>query len=312
MRRPAIKELPQPPSGATGWPWDVESRPVADRMPDGCPWPKIAIVTPSLNQGQFIEKTIRSVLLQGYPDLEYIIMDGGSTDGSCEIIKRYEKWLTHWQSAPDRGQSNAINMGFALAQGNILAWLNSDDHYCPNALSQVAESAAHQKNFSAIVGACRQVDEVYGRTSLILPRRLTRQDIVPWYFGENQIAQPSCFMMAWAVKKAGPFREDLHYVFDYEYWLRLLEFGPFYKLEKCLSEILVHPGVKPLQNPGKAFAELIRVMFEKGHQDVACSILETAWDRKHQMETLVRSLKSKLPRPVTGVIIRWFKRLKWL
>jgi len=157
-----------------------------------------------------------------------------------------------------------------------------------------------------------QVDEVYGRKSLILPQRLNRQDIAPWYFGEDQIAQPSCFMMAWAVRKAGPMREDLHYVFDYEYWLRLLEIGPFYRLEECLSEILVHPGVKPLKNPGKAFAELIRVMFEKGHQDVACSILETAWDRKHQIEKLIHALKSKLPHPVTAVITRGLKRINWL
>ena len=312
MRCPSIKELPQPLAGKSGWPWTVESTPLPDRRPEEAPWLKFIIVTPSLNQAPFIEKTIRSVLLQGYPNLEYIIMDGGSTDGSVEIIKKYEKWISHWQSGPDKGQSHAINTGFGFVEGDILAWLNSDDHYCANALTHVAESAAHLKNFSAIVGACRQVDEVYKRTSLILPRRLDRQDIAPWYFGENQIAQPSCFMMSWAVKKAGPLREDLHYVFDYEYWLRLLEFGPFYRLEECLSQILVHPGVKPLQNPGKAFAELIRVMFEKGHQDAACSILETIWDRKNQIEELIRVLKNKLPHPVTEVITRGLKRIKWL
>ncbi len=312
MRCPAIEELPQPPPGKTGWPWDTESTPLPDKTPDGVPWPKISIVTPSLNQGAFIEKTIRSVLLQGYPDLEYIIMDGGSTDGSVEIIKKYKKWLRHWQSAPDIGQSDAINMGFAHAEGEILAWLNSDDHYCPDALSHVAKAADDLNHISAIVGACRQEDDVYKRSSFILPERLTRKDIAPWYFGDNQIAQPSCFMMAWAVKKAGPLREDLHYVFDYEYWLRLLDIAPFIRVEECLSEITVHSGIKPILSPGKSFSELIRVMFEAGHSDVACSILESIWERKTKLEQLLYKLKHLLPHSIFEAVASLLRRLRWL
>ena len=100
-------------------------------MPDGRPWPRMSIVTPSYNQGQFIEETIRSVLLQSYPDLEYIVIDGGSTDESVEIIKKYVEWLAFWVSEPDRGQSDAINKGLTISKGDFLAYLNSDDAYRP-------------------------------------------------------------------------------------------------------------------------------------------------------------------------------------
>jgi len=120
MRCPRLKDLPSPPHGKKGWPWTEETPPLPDTMPDGRPWPRISIVTPSYNQAEFIEETIRSVLLQGYPDIEYIIIDGGSTDGSVKIIKKYEPWLTYWVSEPDRGQSHAINKGMKRATGEIL------------------------------------------------------------------------------------------------------------------------------------------------------------------------------------------------
>ena len=310
MRCPTIREIPPPRSEKSGWPWDWESTPLPERKADDSPWPKISIVTPSFNQGPFIEETIRSVLLQGYPDIEYIIMDGGSTDGSLEIIKKYEKWLSHWHSGPDKGQSNAINRGFEIAKGDIFAWLNSDDHYCPDALKRVAIASRDLRNTSAVVGSCRQIDHVYKRTSIILPRSLSREALIPWYFGENQIAQPSCFMAAWAVKKAGPIREDLHYVFDYEYWLRLVVLAPFLRLEECLSEISVHPGIKPLQSPGKSFAELIRVMFKTGNEDVAKTILESTWERKHRLEEILFKANRVIPAPLFDAALRIFRRIR--
>jgi cellulose synthase/poly-beta-1,6-N-acetylglucosamine synthase-like glycosyltransferase len=129
MRCPTLNELTSPPADKTGWPWTEESPLLPDKMEGDCDWPKISIVTPSYNQGRFIEETIRSVLLQGYPNLEYIIIDGGSTDNSVEIINKYEPWLTYWVSEPDRGQSHGINKGFEKATCEVFGWLNSDDYF---------------------------------------------------------------------------------------------------------------------------------------------------------------------------------------
>ena len=133
LQCPQLSELPRAPSGKTGWPWTEESRRLPVSRYEGHPWPRISVITPSFNQGEFIEETIRSVLLQGYPDLEYLILDGGSTDNSIEIIKKYSTWLTYWVSEPDSGQSDAINRGLKRASGDFSTWINSDDMLCKNA-----------------------------------------------------------------------------------------------------------------------------------------------------------------------------------
>src|SRR5579862_8034570 len=131
-----LASLPPPPPGRTGWPWTVEtSPPVAANA-----WPRITIVTPSYQQAAYVEETLRSVLLQNYPALEYIVIDGGSSDGSANLIERYASRLAYWHSQRDHGQADAINQGFDRATGEIVGWLNSDDFLLPGALFAVAQA----------------------------------------------------------------------------------------------------------------------------------------------------------------------------
>jgi len=152
------REIPSPPAGKTGWPW-VEATEIRETELGTVDWPRITVVTPSYNQGQFLEATIRSILLQGYPNLEYMIIDGGSTDNSVEIIQKYDKFLAYWVSESDRGQTHAINKGFRRATGALIAWQNSDDFYSPHALFAAAKAVLEFPEKSVLHGYVNFVDE---------------------------------------------------------------------------------------------------------------------------------------------------------
>jgi glycosyltransferase involved in cell wall biosynthesis len=218
MKCPTIQELPSPPSGKTGWPWTEGSLagPLV-RMKSGL-CPKISIVTPSYNQGRFIEETIRSVLLQGYPNLEYVIMDGGSTDDTVEIIRKYEPWLTHWTSEKDHGQSHAINKGWSLAKGEIVAWINSDDTYAAGSFEKVAEYFLTQPSVAMVYGDCNIIDEKGSFAKSCPTTEFNLKDLVSnkWF-----IPQQATFIRRNALDAVGGIREDLHLVMDWEFWLRI-------------------------------------------------------------------------------------------
>ena len=159
MRCPTLRDLPLPPPGKTGWPWTEESARLPPSRPDGPRWPRITIVTPSFNQSQFLEATIRSILLQGYPDLEYFVLDGGSTDGSVATIRRYAPWITSWVSEPDGGQSVAINRGLERGSGLYATWINSDDMLCRDALVSHASRIGFRADPDTVyVGQCVYID----------------------------------------------------------------------------------------------------------------------------------------------------------
>lgn len=214
MRCPSLADIPSPLLNQTGWMWDKESPQLPDTMPDGYPFPRITIVTPSYNQGPFIEATIRSVLLQGYPNLEYIIIDGGSDDNSVEIIRKYEPWLAYWVSEEDRGQANAINKGFSRATGSIYAYLNSDDLYEPGALQACALAFSAGQQWLAGKVRCWQEGVGYWPFPELPGKNFSR------WFLSCPIAQAGCFWSANLHSEVGPFNEDLNYIIDYEFWLR--------------------------------------------------------------------------------------------
>src|SRR5208282_5024410 len=144
MRCPQLAQLPAPPPGRSGWPWTEESPELDDRMPGGGEWPRISIVTPSYNQGHFIEETIRAILLQGYPNLEYLISEDCSVDNTITVVRKYEKWLTLLVAEKNGGMSKAINRAWPKTTGEIVTWISSDDVYLPGAFHRAA--VAYRQN----------------------------------------------------------------------------------------------------------------------------------------------------------------------
>lgn len=189
-------------------------------------FPRITIITPSYNQADFLEETIRSVLDQRYPDMEYMVVDGGSTDGSVEIIRRYQDRLAWWISEKDRGQTDAINKGLRRATGEWIAYLNSDDVYLPGALSRLAEEIARRPEAGWFAGACL----FFGRQSnaYILPADIPSRRTA--WFDHNPIWQPAVFWHRRMQERYGLFEENFHFCMDYEFWLRMVAGG-----ERCMA-----------------------------------------------------------------------------
>ena len=198
----------------------------ARRLPeraDGSAWPKITIVTPSYNQGQFIEETIRSIILQGYPNLEYLVLDGGSTDQTVEIVRKYEPWIDFWVSEADGGQSAAINRGLRMGTGSHAAWINSDDLLCQHALTD--HLLKHQLQPDLVhIGDCVNLDAAgnarythRGAVHSLLD--LVRVEAV-WRSGGYICQQEVLFPLPLAMSVGG-LDEDDHYAMDYELWGRL-------------------------------------------------------------------------------------------
>ncbi len=241
--------------------------------------PKISIVTPSYNQGKYLEKTILSVIEQGYPNLEYIIIDGGSTDESVEIIRKYEQHLAYWVSEPDRGQSHGINKGFERATGEIFGWLNSDDWYHPGALKTVGETFAANPDAGAVVGAGDMVYEETGNIVLIEAFPVTIESLCRSVLGQY-FMQPSCFFtkMAWA--QAGPLDESLHLAMDTDLWLSIATKYRFATISQNLSTTLVHPCAKTTARAAESYADGLLVIDRRGGHGEA----------REQLVTLIREL----------------------
>jgi glycosyltransferase involved in cell wall biosynthesis len=186
-------------------------------------WPRISVITPSYNQGEFIEETIRSILNQNYPNLEYLVVDGGSTDNTIDILRKYEDKIDWWVSEPDRGQSHAINKGLARATGEIINWINSDDLLFPGALTSIAEAYTnHDGKVHLITGAHARITKDGRILRISSPPSgraiMAKSFIIP-------IGQQSSFFTREAINLSGPLREDLHAIMDMDLYYRILTMG---------------------------------------------------------------------------------------
>ena len=219
----------------------------------------VSVITPSLNQGKLIERTIQSVLSQRFPELEYVVFDGGSTDGTIEILKRYDGEMV-WVSEKDKGQTNAVNKGILATSGEIIGWLNSDDIYFPGALKMACEYFELHPEADIIYGKAYHIDE---RDQIIEPY-LTQS----WNFDDLKnvcyICQPSVFFRRRVVKKFGLLAESLHYCMDYEYWLRLGGGGAkFFYLDYFLAGSRFYSNTKTLRNRIEVHMEINSMMRER-------------------------------------------------
>ena len=246
--------------------------------------PKISIVTPSFNQGQYIEKTIKSVISQNYPNLEYIIIDGGSNDSSVDIIKKYSNHISYWISKPDNGQSDAINKGFSKATGDILGWLNSDDYYHKGTFDEIVKTI-DTKNPQLIFGNCQYYNEKTDEFWV--------SDVIAKYnsfklpFDYNYLIQPSTFWTKKLWNVTGPLNDKYHYGFDWEWFIRASKYCNFVPNPMVFSTYLYHKSNKSTVGGLDRNQELLSILTKNGFNEYRITI-EKMLHNRASIEKVVR------------------------
>lgn len=232
---------------------------------------KVSIITPSYNQAGFLEQTIRSVLGQNYPDLEYFIIDGGSTDGSVEVIQKYAGQLTWWVSEPDRGQAEAINKGFRKASGDIIAWLNSDDVYAPGAVRKAAEYLSTNPQIGLVYGNAVSFDQD--------GRPLNDLEFENWGLeglaAFNIICQPAVFFRRELLETTGYLDENYHMLLDHHLWLRIARITRIHHVPEVWAFARHHPGAKNVAQAQKFSEEAYKILdWMQSQPDLARIIMD--------------------------------------
>ena len=252
--------------------------------------PKVSIVTPSFNQAPFLEQTLRSVLEQDYPNLEYIVIDGGSTDGSLEIIHKYADRLAYWQSQPDQGQTDAINQGFARASGEILAWLNSDDLLLPGAVSAAVRALQAHPEAAMVYGDALLIN-AEGKTIGKFPAAQT--DYRKLRRGYVHIPQQASFFRADLWRQVAPLDVSFYFAMDYDLWVRLAALAPLVYVPQLWAAFRLHGEAKSIAADDRCWPEMLRVHYRDGGK-VLSPIVFKYWLRKLASPLLMHRRKKQM------------------
>ena len=248
--------IPDPPrADLRGWPWEDAGE---DADAAGAAAPLISIVIPSYNQGEYIEETIRSIVMQRYPKFEIIVIDGGSTDSTLEVVRRYEPWLTHWVSEKDAGQANAINKGLAVARGEIVTWLNSDDLLLPGAFRQLARAYARNSETFFISPVEHFLDGT-DKSRVFEPKNVTHRELVEFWSGRVIWNDPGTFYTRAVLDRIGFVDESYRYAFDYDFILRASRGFEATQLPRPTTRFRVHSQSKTISEGEKFIYETARV-----------------------------------------------------
>jgi glycosyltransferase involved in cell wall biosynthesis len=251
-------------------------------------YPRVSIVTPSFNQAEFLEEAILSVLGQGYPNLEYLVLDGGSTDGSVEIIQKYQDRLAWWVSEPDQGQTDALNKGFQRARGEVLAWLNSDDAYLPGAVAEAADFLMKNPEVGMVYGDANLVDE---NGQLLGPFPARQTDYRQLMRGSVHIPQQSAFFRADLWRQVGPLDPSFYFAMDYDLWVRLAKISRLQYHPRLWANFRLHGEAKTASSDDRCYPEMLRVHRREGGGLVSILALK-AWARSRFFSRL--PLKTRL------------------
>lgn len=278
--------------------------------------PLVTVVTPSLNHGRFIRETIESVLAQTYPALEYLVVDGGSTDETLEVLKEYGDRL-HWVSEPDAGQAAAVNKGWRRGQGSIVAYLNSDDTYLPHAVERAVAAFGEHRGADVVYGEGHHVDAA-GR---LLGRYPTEAFRLPRLAETCFICQPAAFVRRRAVERVGYLDESLQFCMDYDLWIRLARAATFVHLPEYLATSRLHADTKTLGQRARAHEEILRTVrrhfgyvpptwiYAHAHAVLGPRRRQTPWEQVRFIVRLIAISGATLVRHNRGLslseLVRW-------
>ena len=247
--------------------------------------PLVSIITPSFNQARFLDETMRSVLGQTYPNIEYIVIDGGSTDGSPEKKKKYADRLSYWQSQQDKGQTDAINQGFARASGEILAWLNSDDILYPSAVSSAVQQMQEHPEVGMVYADCHWIN-AEGKVIGNFPAAQT--NLKKLRRGYVHVPQQTAFFRADLWRQVGPLDDSFYFAMDYDLWTRLAARAPLLYVREVWAAFRLHEGAKSIAEDDRCWPEMLRVHYRDGGKKISMLTL------KYSVRKLVQPLWMRL------------------